>query len=101
MSPSPFEDREKGENVDVSTTNQDSKEDFLVDGDISYTVAEGANSSTATYQDARGAPVETNSPLGYSVNQWVSLCLNINQMVGTGIFSTRKMLCFFAYFDME
>lgn len=102
MIPSPSEeDREKGGNVDISTANQDLQEEYLLDGDINYTIAEGANSSTATYQDARGAPVETESPLGYSVNQWVSLCLNINQMVGTGIFSTRKMFWFFSYFDIQ
>ncbi|KAJ5274111.1 high affinity methionine permease [Penicillium angulare] len=53
-----------------------------------YTAAEGLNSSIVTYQDASGAPVETNSPLGYSVGFLAAFCLNINQMVGTGIFST-------------
>ncbi|KAJ5222944.1 uncharacterized protein N7469_009184 [Penicillium citrinum] len=49
-----------------------------------------ANISTdvPTYQDASGAPVETSSPLGYSVGFLTAFCLNINQMVGTGIFST-------------
>ncbi|KAJ6166675.1 hypothetical protein N7470_002122 [Penicillium chermesinum] len=60
----------------------------IQDGDAKYTMTVGMNSSKATYQDASGAPVETDSPLGYSVNFWVTLALNINQMVGTGIFST-------------
>ena len=68
--------------------------DTLQDGAANYTVTVGMNSSKATYQDATGAPVETDSPLGYSVNLWVTLALNINQMVGTGIFSTRK--CFYS-----
>lgn len=60
------------------------------EGSSEYTAAEGLNSSTVTYQDASGAPVETASPLGYSVDVLVGFCLNINQMVGTGIFSTRE-----------
>lgn len=89
MEPSYLADQEKGNDVKVS--NNDST-DSIQDGDIHYSVTEGTNSGTATYQDARGAPVEVQSPLGYSVNSWVSLCLNVNQMVGTGIFSTVKMI---------
>jgi hypothetical protein len=88
---SPFPDQEKGHDVGVNASDRDSDEEFVKDGDINYKVAEGANTSIATYQDARGAPVEKQSPLGYSVDSWVSLCLNINQMIGTGIFSTRKI----------
>lgn len=65
-------------------------ERIIKDSGITFTAAEGFNSTAVTYQDAAGAPVETNSPLGYSVSFWTSLCLNINQMIGTGIFSTRK-----------
>ncbi|KAF2754184.1 LAT family L-amino acid transporter [Pseudovirgaria hyperparasitica] len=40
------------------------------------------------FQDKTGAPVEQASPLGYHVG-WVGIiCLNISQMIGTGIFST-------------
>lgn len=81
-------DQEKGNDLKVSANN--ALTESIQDGDIHYSVTEGTNSGTATYQDARGAPVEVQSPLGYSVNSWVSLCLNVNQMVGTGIFSTRK-----------
>lgn len=65
-------------------------ERIIKDSGTTFTAAEGFNSTAVTYQDAAGAPVETNSPLGYSVSFWTSLCLNINQMIGTGIFSTRK-----------
>ncbi|CAG8375616.1 unnamed protein product [Penicillium salamii] len=65
-------------------------ERIIKDSGITFTAAEGFNSTAVTYQDAAGAPVETNSPLGYSVSFWTSLCLNINQMIGTGIFSTRR-----------
>lgn len=40
--------------------------------------------------DASGAPVETISPLGYHVGWAGILFLNVSQMVGTGVFSTRK-----------
>lgn len=84
-----FPDQEKGHNVAVSNdSDRDSSEEFVKDDDVVYKIAEGANNSFPTYQDARGAPVEKHSPLGYSVNSWVSLCLNVNQMIGTGIFST-------------
>ncbi|KAE8346699.1 hypothetical protein BDV24DRAFT_147360 [Aspergillus arachidicola] len=80
-------DREKDAGISVREHNA-SQESTIQDGSIKYTAAEGINSTSVTYQDASGAPVETDSPLGYSVSFWTSLCLNINQMVGTGIFST-------------
>ena len=43
------------------------------------------------YQDANGAPVETVSPLGYHVGWAGILFLNVSQMVGTGVFSTREL----------
>jgi hypothetical protein len=42
------------------------------------------------YQDGNGAPVEQVSPLGYHVGWAGILFLNVSQMVGTGVFSTRK-----------
>ncbi|KAJ1714526.1 high affinity methionine permease [Aspergillus flavus] len=80
-------DREKDAGISVREHNA-SQESTIQDGSVKYTAAEGINSTSVTYQDASGAPVETDSPLGYSVSFWTSLCLNINQMVGTGIFST-------------
>lgn len=82
-----WSDKEKGD-----TQVNGSEESVIQHGDIKYTAAAGGNTARTTYQNAAGAPVETNSPLGYSVNFWVSLALNINQMVGTGIFSTRTLL---------
>lgn len=59
------------------------------DGNLAFTRVKGGNGSGAAYQEAVGAPVESNSPLGYHVG-WLSIIfLNINQMIGTGIFSTR------------
>jgi hypothetical protein len=44
----------------------------------------------AVYQDDNGAPVEQVSPLGYHVGWAGILFLNVSQMVGTGVFSTRE-----------
>ena len=43
------------------------------------------------YQDGNGAPVEQVSPLGYHVGWAGILFLNVSQMVGTGVFSTRTL----------
>lgn len=82
-------DHEKNGGVETSQVVV-SEDRIIKDGGLTFTAAEGINSTAVTYQDAAGAPVETNSPLGYSVSFWTSLCLNINQMIGTGIFSTRE-----------
>ncbi|GIK04343.1 hypothetical protein Aspvir_008424 [Aspergillus viridinutans] len=57
-------------------------------GDLQYTAEAGANSSVPTYQEASGAPVEVNSPLGYSVGWITVIFLNLSKMIGTGVFST-------------
>ncbi|KAB8077381.1 amino acid permease-domain-containing protein [Aspergillus leporis] len=80
-----WQDRGKDPNISIQENNSSTT---IQDGDAKYTAAEGVNCNAVTYQDASGAPVETDSPLGYSVSFWTSFCLNINQMVGTGIFST-------------
>ncbi|KAJ5460822.1 amino acid transporter [Penicillium daleae] len=82
-----WDDKEKTANA-VAHSASGSDDYVIREGSTEYTAAEGLNSSTVTYQDASGAPVETTSPLGYSVDVIVGFCLNINQMVGTGIFST-------------
>lgn len=55
-----------------------------------YISEKGGNDAPATYQDASGAPVESNSPLGYSVGPVTITLLNITMMIGAGIYSTRK-----------
>ena len=50
----------------------------------------GGNSAATTYQDASGAPVENDSPLGYSVGPVTITLLNITMMIGAGIYSTRE-----------
>jgi hypothetical protein len=64
----------------------------LSDGSLQFTAEEGGNSSKPTYQEASGAPVESKSPLGYSVG-WVTIVfLNLSKMIGTGVFSTRMII---------
>lgn len=63
----------------------------ISDGSIKYVAGQGGNSAEATYQEASGAPVESSSPMGYSVNSFTILFLNISMMIGTGIFSTREL----------
>ncbi|KAJ5766044.1 uncharacterized protein N7511_003660 [Penicillium nucicola] len=55
---------------------------------LQYTTETGGNTSKATYQEASGAPVEVNSPLGYSVGPVTVIFLNLSKMIGTGVFST-------------
>lgn len=66
------------------------QDDSTSDGDsLRYTQEVGGNTSKATYQEASGAPVEVNSPLGYSVGWVTVIFLNLSKMIGTGVFSTR------------
>ncbi|GAB1319272.1 High-affinity methionine permease [Madurella fahalii] len=60
----------------------------LSDGGLKYTLEEGGNDSPASYQEATGAPVERNSPLGYSVGPLTIIFLGVSKMVGTGVYST-------------
>lgn len=69
----------------------DSEPSIIHDGDLAYTRVKGGNGSKPSYQEAVGAPVESSSPLGYHVNWIAIIFLNINMMVGTGVFSTRKL----------
>lgn len=95
-----WQDKEKTANV-ASESTVESEVSSIPGG---YTAAEGLNSSVITYQDASGAPVETSSPLGYSVGFMAAFCLNINQMIGTGIFSTREYqdtLGLFTYWNVH
>jgi len=61
-------------------------------GSLEYVAQQGENGSVPTYQEASGAPVEIRSPLGYRVQWFTIIFLNIGQMVGTGVFSTRESI---------
>lgn len=60
------------------------------DGSLRYVVEKGGNDSPPSYQEASGAPVERESPLGYSVGPVTIIFLNISKMIGTGVYSTRE-----------
>ena len=82
-----------GQQVKPATADayaSDSEPSVIHDGKLAFTRAAAGNNSKATYQEAVGAPVEVKSPLGYHVGWMTVVFLNINQMIGTGIFSTRK-----------
>jgi len=66
------------------------------DGSLEFVHEYGGNFSKPSYQEASGAPVESISPLGLQVTWFTTIFLNIGQMIGTGVFSTRKFF-FFIY----
>ncbi|KAH7170004.1 amino acid permease-domain-containing protein [Dactylonectria macrodidyma] len=74
--------------VNVDPDISDSEPSVIHDGDLAYTRVKGGNGSKPSYQEAVGAPVESSSPLGYNVGWFTVIFLNINMMIGTGIFST-------------
>lgn len=77
-------------NSNVYTADDDNVKEIKA-GSLEYVAQQGGNGAPLTYQEATGAPIETKSPLGLSVT-WVSfIFLNINQMIGTGVFSTREL----------
>lgn len=63
----------------------------VTDGSLKYTLEQGGNDSKPSYQEASGAPVERRSPLGYDVGAVTIVCLNVSKMIGTGVYSTRKL----------
>jgi hypothetical protein len=59
-------------------------------GNLEFVAEQGENGGKTTYQEASGAPVEARSPLPARVQWFTIVFLNIGQMIGTGVFSTRK-----------
>lgn len=80
----------KNEQVRIAAHDNSSADTVIQQGDLEYTTDIGGNGKGATIQEASGAPVETTSPLGTHVNWFTVIFLNIGQMIGTGVFSTRK-----------
>ncbi|CCF37097.1 high-affinity methionine permease [Colletotrichum higginsianum] len=67
-------------------------ESDVTDGSLHYVVEKAGNDSGLSYQEATGAPVETSSPLGYSVGPITIIFLNISKMIGTGVYSTPSSI---------
>lgn len=84
--------RRPGNEVEVVETCNNSSEEVIHDGNLAYVSTKAQNGSKAAYQEAVGAPVESKSPLGYNVGWMTVIFLNVNQMIGSGIFSTRKLI---------
>lgn len=70
----------------VATASNDGE---FSDGSLKYVGETGGNSNAVTYQEATGAPVEHDSPLGYDVGPFTIVLINVTMMIGTGIYSTR------------
>lgn len=80
----------RNEQVRIAAHDNSSADTVIQHGNLEYTTDKGGNGTGITTQEASGAPVETTSPLGYHVNWFTIIFLNIGQMIGTGVFSTRK-----------
>ncbi|TID04997.1 High-affinity methionine permease [Colletotrichum higginsianum] len=77
-----------GERGNASGTVGEAQREQISAGSTQYIGEKGGNDAPPTYQDASGAPVENNSPLGYSVGPVTITLLNITMMIGAGIYST-------------
>ena len=67
--------KRQGGNVATSGA-QTSDDGEISDGSLKYVGEKGRNNTTRTYQEASGAPVESDSPLGYSVGPITITLLN-------------------------
>jgi hypothetical protein len=76
--------------VDESDLRQTSSDEVKFDGSLEFVHEYGDNGSKPSYQETSGAPVENISPLVLQVTWFTTIFLNNGQMVGTGVFSTRK-----------
>lgn len=79
--------REESATATATATAVDANE--ITDGKLTFVAAQGGNDSLPAYQEAFGAPVESQSPFGYAVGPVTIIFLNISKMVGTGVYSTR------------
>ncbi|KAL2001240.1 hypothetical protein VTN02DRAFT_2065 [Thermoascus thermophilus] len=71
-----------------ASTQADDVNSVVVNGNLEYVYEKGGNEAIASYQEASGAPVEQQSPLGYNVRWVTAAMLNIGMIIGTGVFST-------------
>jgi len=87
-----WQDARKSGQQYLATQHAESLESVVRYGNLEYTKETAGNESQPSYQEASGAPVEKESPLGYEINWFTVIFLNIGQMIGTGVFSTRMLL---------
>ena len=81
-----MDDHEKN---DVTTRTLSPAGETFKTGNLEFVAEQGENGGKTTYQEASGAPVEVHSPLGTNVKWYTIIFLNLGQMIGTGVFSTR------------
>lgn len=79
-----------GGKEDRATTTTVVEANEINDGNLTYVAEQGGNNALPSYQEALGAPVESQSPFGYAVGPVTIIFLNISKMIGTGVYSTRK-----------
>ncbi|KXH53168.1 high-affinity methionine permease [Colletotrichum nymphaeae SA-01] len=77
-----------GDRASAQGTVVEGQREQIANGSTQYIGEKGGNDAPPTYQDASGAPVENNSPLGYDVGPVTITLLNITMMIGAGIYST-------------
>jgi hypothetical protein len=82
-------DQQYPKNARFSVISEVCSADVRFDGAIEYVEEYGGNDSNPSWQTNFGAPMERVSPFGYHVAGFTALFLNIGQMVGTGIFTSR------------
>ncbi|KAH8200353.1 hypothetical protein TruAng_005506 [Truncatella angustata] len=77
----------------TTTTEVEGRDEAEIsDGSLDFVAEKGGNDSGVSYQEASGAPVESQSPMGYHANTLFLIFLNIGKMIGTGVFSTPSTI---------
>ncbi|KAL4967072.1 amino acid permease-domain-containing protein [Aspergillus stella-maris] len=84
--------RISAKNANFSSTTHIAHEQDAPNVAVQYVGEKGGNDAPATYQHASGAPIESVSPLGYSVGPVTITLLNITMMIGAGIYSTPSSI---------
>jgi hypothetical protein len=79
----PFSDRKDRDDAEAEERGRQNIDngDELSDGSVHYVVGKAGNDSETSYQDTVGAPVEIQSPLGYTVGPVTIVFLNISKMI--------------------
>ncbi|KAM5344861.1 hypothetical protein ACJ41O_010723 [Fusarium nematophilum] len=68
-------------NVQSDPESSDNEPHVIQDGGLAYTRVKGGNGSKPSYQEAVGAPVESDSPLGYNVGWVTVIFLNVTASI--------------------
>lgn len=80
--------RRRGRQASSNSCHDAPSTAIINQGSFQYAIEKGENNASPSYQEVSGAPVETHSPLGYTVGPITIVFLNLSKMVGTGVYST-------------